>query len=81
MREQILRQKPYRSVMKYREQKKGRWKIAVAIVALALFSCGVLIALDVRKVAVEKKVERKFAPAKTLPQPAPTLPPLPQSDD
>ena len=67
--------------MIYREQKKGRWKIAVAVVALALFSCGVLIALDVRKVAVEKKVERKFAPTKTLAPPAPTLPPLPRSED
>lgn len=67
--------------MRYRGQKRGGWKIALAVVVLALFSCGVLIALDVRKVAVEKKVERKFAPVKTLAQPAPTLPPLPQSDN
>jgi hypothetical protein len=63
--------------MMYREQKKGRWKIAVAVVVVALFSCGLLIALDVRKVAVEKKVERKYAPSKTLAPPASTLPPLP----
>jgi hypothetical protein len=67
--------------MIYRDRKKGRWKIVVAVVALALLSCGVLIALDVRKVAVEKKVERKFAPTKTLAQPAQTLPPLPRSDE
>lgn len=67
--------------MRYRGQKRGGWKIALAVVVLALFSCGVLIALDVRKVAVEKKVERKFAPSKTLAPPAPTLPPLPQSDN
>ena len=67
--------------MRYRGQKRGSWKIALAVVVLALFSCGVLIALDVRKVAVEKKVEQKFAPSKTLAQPAPTFPPLPQSDN
>jgi hypothetical protein len=81
MREQILRQKAYRSVMIYREQKKGRWKIAVALVALALFSCGVLIALDVRKVAVEKKVERKFAPTKTLARPELPFPSPRDSDN
>ena len=66
--------------MKYREQRRGRWKIAVAIVVVALFSCGILIALDVRKVAVEKKVERKFAPTKTLARPE--LPfPTPRDSD
>jgi hypothetical protein len=67
--------------MKYREQRRGRWKIAVAVVVLALFSCGILIALDVRKVAVEKKVERKFAPpTKTLARPE--LPfPTPRDSD
>jgi hypothetical protein len=64
-----------------RDQKKGRWKIVVAIVAVALLSCGVLIALDVRKIAVEKQVERKFAPSKTLAQPTPTLLLLPPSDN
>ena len=67
--------------MIYREQKRGRWKIAVAVVAVALFSCGVLIALDVRKVAVEKKVERKFAPAKTLAKPELPFPSPRDSDN
>jgi hypothetical protein len=64
-----------------RDQKKGRWKIVVAVVAIAMLSCGVLIALDVRKVSAEKQVERKFAPSKTLAKPAQSLPPLPQSDE
>jgi hypothetical protein len=64
-----------------RDQKKGRWKTVVAVVAIALLSCGVLIALDVRKIAVEKQVERKFAPSKPLAKPAQTLPPLPPSDE
>ena len=66
--------------MIYREQKRSRWKIALACVVLALLSCGVLIALDVRKIAVEKKVERKFAPTKTLARPE--LPfPTPRDSD
>jgi hypothetical protein len=66
--------------MIYRGKKRGGWKIALAVVVFALFSCGVLIALDVRKVAVEKKVERKFAPVKTLAKPE--LPfPTPRDSD
>lgn len=66
--------------MIHREQKGGRWKITVAVVVMALLSCGVLIALDVRKVAVEKKVERKFAPTRT--QARPELPfPTPNDSD
>jgi flagellar basal body-associated protein FliL len=69
--------------MAYRERKKSRWRIvvAVAVVTLALVSCGVLIFLAVQKVSAEKQVERKFAPSKTLAKPAQTLPPLPQSDE
>jgi len=40
-----------------------------------------LIALDVRKVAVEKKVERKFAPAKTLAKPELPFPSPRDSDN
>jgi hypothetical protein len=47
----------------------------VALVVMALVSCGVLIALDVRKVAHEKKSERKFED-KTLPKTVPTFAPL-----
>ena len=75
-------QKTYHSVMKYREQKKSRWRFAVAFVLIALFfSCGVLIALDVRKLAEEKKVEAKYAPPKTQMSTAPTLPQLPQTEN
>jgi len=81
MHEPVLRQKAYRSVMIQRDQKKGRWKIAVAVVAMALLSCGVLIALDVRKVAVEKKIERRFAPAKTLAKPELPFPTPHDSDN
>ena len=64
-----------------RDRKKSGWRIAVAVVVLSLLACGLLISLAVRKVAEEEKVERKFAPSKTLAKPAQTLPPLPQSDE
>jgi hypothetical protein len=62
-------------------RKKPGWKVVVAIVALALLSCGLLIALDVRKVAAEKKHEQKFSNGKT-PKPALKFPPLdkPEND-
>jgi hypothetical protein len=67
--------------MNYRERKKGRWKSAVAVVLLALFSCGVLIALDVRKVAREEKVERRLLKKETVARPASTFPPLERQPD
>ncbi|MEY2489973.1 MAG: hypothetical protein QOC70_1915 [Verrucomicrobiota bacterium] len=67
--------------MIHRERRKAGWRIAVAVVAVALLSCAVLIALDVRKVATEKRVERKFPRDKTLAKPAPTFPPLEKSDN
>ena len=63
--------------MRNREQKKkSGGRIAVIAVILALLSCGILIALDVRKEAEEKKFERKFPVEKTLAKPPPTFPPL-----
>lgn len=64
-----------------REQKKSRWKTAVAAVVLALLACGLLISLAVRKNAEVEKIERRFAPSKTLAKPSETLPPLPQGDN
>ena len=66
--------------MMYREQKKSPWKIVVAVVAAAILSCGVLIALDMRMVAVEKKVEQKFAPSKTKAKPELPVPALHDSE-
>jgi len=60
--------------MIYREQKRGGWKVLLAVIVLALLSCGVLIALDVRKVSAEKKFERKFAKEKTMSTVSPSLP-------
>jgi hypothetical protein len=62
-------------------RKKSRWKLVLAIVALASLSCGLLIALDVRKVAAEKKHEQKLSNGKT-PKPALKFPPLdkPEND-
>jgi len=60
--------------MIHREQKRGGWKILLAVIVLALLSCGVLIALDVRKVSAEKKFERKFAKEKTMSTVSPSLP-------
>lgn len=62
--------------MRRQKRRKSRWKIAVAVVAAALLSCGVLITLGVRKVAAEKKSEQKFEQDKTLAKPPPTFPPL-----
>lgn len=67
--------------MRYRERKRSGWKIAVAVVAIALLSCGVFIALDVRKVAREEKVERKFFKKETIAKPASPFPPLERQTD
>jgi flagellar basal body-associated protein FliL len=65
-----------------RDRKKSRWRMAVAAVVLALLACGVSIALAVRKIEVEKKIERKFSPNSALPKPTPKFPPLePQPGD
>lgn len=63
--------------MRNRERKKTGRRIAVAAaVILALLSCGILIALNMRQEAEEKKFERKFPEEKTLAKPPPTFPPL-----
>lgn len=67
--------------MRYQRSKKAGWKIAVAVVAIVtVLSCGLLIALDVRKVGEEKKFERKFSRGKTMTTVAPTFPPLEEPD-
>jgi hypothetical protein len=67
--------------MRYRERKKAGRRIAVAVVAIiALLSCGVLIALDVRKVAAEKKFEPRSAKAKATTKALLTFPPREESD-
>ena len=60
--------------MMYRERKKTGWRIALAVVITALLSCGVLIALDMQKLAAEKKFERQFAKEKPMAKTAPELP-------
>ena len=67
--------------MGYRERKKSGWRIALAVVVIALVSCGILIALDVRKVAREEKVERKLTKKETIARPASTFPPLERQPD
>jgi hypothetical protein len=59
-----------------RGRKKSSWRMAVAVVLLALLACGLLIFLAVQKVAVEKKVEQKFNKEIPMARPAPTLPSL-----
>jgi hypothetical protein len=68
--------------MRYQERRKAGWRIAVPVVVaiMALLSCGLLIALDARKVAAEKQFERKFPKAKTMTTVAPAFPPLEESD-
>jgi len=69
--------------MIYRDRKKTGWKIALGVIMVAaLLSCGLLIALDVRKVAAEKKSEQKFPREKTMSKTAETLPfPTPRDSD
>lgn len=51
----------------YRNRKKAGWKIALGVIMVAaLLSCGLLIALDMRKDAAEKKSERKFPKERTI---------------
>jgi hypothetical protein len=67
--------------MRYQKRKKAGWRIAVAIIAImTVLSCGLLIALDVRKVAAEKRFERKFARGKAMTKAAPTFPPPAEPD-
>ena len=59
--------------MKYQRGKTRGWKIAIVLLAMML-ACGLLIALDVRKVAAEKKFEPKPSTTKSassLPLPSP----------
>jgi hypothetical protein len=67
-----------------RNRKRGKagWRIAIAVIAgVILLACGLLITLDVRKVEVEKKVDRKAAQEKTMSNVAPALPVQPQPDN
>ena len=67
---------------KTRKRGKSGWRIVIAVVAgVTLLACGLLIALDVRKVAVEKKVDRQSAKEKTMSKVAPELPVQPQPDN
>jgi len=67
--------------MKYRKGKKMGRKITIAVVALAtVLACGLLIALDVRKVSAEKKFERKPPREHSTTKAASSLPPLPSPD-
>jgi predicted MFS family arabinose efflux permease len=68
--------------MKYQRGKKTGWRITLAVVAMmTMLACGLLIALDVRKVAREEKVERKFMKKETIAKPASTFPPLERQPD
>ena len=67
---------------KNRKRGNAGWRIVIAIIALMLLACGLLITLDVRKVSVEKKVDQKAAQGKTMSKIAPDLPvPPPQPQD
>ena len=66
---------------KNRKRGKSGWRIVVAIIALMLLACGLLITLDVRKVSVEKKVDQKAAQGKTMSKIAPDLPVPPPADN
>ena len=62
--------------MKDRGRKKSGGRIAVVAVIIAVLSCGLLIALNMLKVAEEKKFEQRFPEEKTLAKPPPAFPPL-----
>lgn len=66
---------------KNRKAGKSGWRIALAVIAGVLLACGLLITLDIRKVAVEKKVDRKAATEKTMSNVAPELPVQPQPEN
>jgi hypothetical protein len=51
------------------------------VAGVTVLACGLLITLDVRKVAVEKKVDRKSAKEKPMSKAAPTLPLQPEPDN
>jgi hypothetical protein len=51
------------------------------VAGVALLACGLVITLDVRKVAVEKKVDRKSAKEKPGSTVAPASPLQPQPDN
>jgi hypothetical protein len=61
--------------------KKSRWRLALAVVILALLACGFLIYLAEQKVAVEEKVERKFSTGEKMPRPTPKFKPLEPQDN
>jgi uncharacterized protein HemX len=73
--------KPMGNSTKSRKRGKSGWRIVIAVIAVALLACGLLITLDVRKVAVEKKVDQKAAQEKTMSNVAPSLPVQPQQPD
>lgn len=64
--------------MRDRDRKKSKagGRIAVVAVIVAVLSCALLIALDMRKDAEEKKFERSLPQEKTLAKPPPKFPPL-----
>jgi flagellar basal body-associated protein FliL len=63
-------------------KREKSWRIAIAVIAgVILLGCGLLITLDVRKVAVEKKVDRKSASEKTMSKIAPELPVQPPAEN
>jgi hypothetical protein len=66
--------KPMGNSTRERKREKSRWRIVIAVIAVTLLACGLLITLDVRKVADEKKVDRKAAQEKTMSNIAPDLP-------
>lgn len=73
--------KPMGNSTRNRKRGNSGWKIALAIIAVTLLACGLLITLDVRKVAVEKKVDQKAAKEKTMSNIAPALPVPPPQDN
>lgn len=65
-----------------RKRGKAGWRIVIAVIAgVTLLACGLLITLDVRKVAVEKKVDQKAAQEKTMSKIAPDLPVPPPTEN
>lgn len=62
--------------MRSRDRKKPGGRIAVLVVIIAMLSCGLLIVLNMRKMAEETKFERSFPEEKTVPKPPPKFPPF-----
>jgi hypothetical protein len=67
--------------MSDRDPKTLDWRIALAIVLLALLACGFVIYLARQKVAVEQRVEQKFSTDKNRPRPTPKFKPLEPQDN